>query len=261
MRGSAASTVSRGMTATPTPAATRPCTSGCRSSGTPSAARCPRRGSGLDGSIERHVAEADERLRRRSRAASASARGERRVRPRRSARRGRAAARPSRAARRRRGSSTKPTSISPRSTAAAISSSSSSSSITSICGHCVGEPPHDLRQHPRADRLEGADAERARLAGAQRVQVGLRGLEARDDRVGVAQQQPPRLGQRDGPRAARPLDEPLADDPLERRDLLADRRLRVAEPLGGPAERALVRERLQRGEVAELDAEPYYQVP
>ena len=59
-----------------------------------------------------------------------------------------------------------------------------------------------------------------------------------------------------GARPAGPLDEPLADDPLERRDLLADRRLRVAESFGGAPERALLGDRPQRGEVAQLDAEP-----
>ena len=59
-----------------------------------------------------------------------------------------------------------------------------------------------------------------------------------------------------GPRAAGPLDELLADDPLERGDLLADGRLRVAEPARRAAERALLRHRLQRGEVPQLDAEP-----
>ena len=48
----------------------------------------------------------------------------------------------------------------------------------------------------------------------------------------------------------------LADDPLEGRDLLADRRLRVAERVGGTAERRLTGDGLQRDQVTELDAEP-----
>jgi hypothetical protein len=47
------------------------------------------------------------------------------------------------------------------------------------------EAQHDLRQHACADGLERADAQRADLARAQRVQVGLRGLQPRDDRLGV----------------------------------------------------------------------------
>ena len=48
----------------------------------------------------------------------------------------------------------------------------------------------------------------------------------------------------------------LADDLLERRDLLADGGLGVAEALRRAAEGALLRDRLERREVAELNAEP-----
>ena len=72
----------------------------------------------------------------------------------------------------------------------------------------------------------------------------------------MAEEQRAGLGERDGPRAAGPLDERLADDPLERRDLLADRRLRVSEPVGGASEGSLARDCVERGEMANLDAEP-----
>ena len=52
------------------------------------------------------------------------------------------------------------------------------------------------------------------------------------------------------------LDEAQPDDPLERRDLLGDRGLRVAELLRGLSERSLVRDRLQRDEVAKIEPEP-----
>ena len=48
-----------------------------------------------------------------------------------------------------------------------------------------------------------------------------------------------------------------ADDPLERPQLLADRRLRVAEPHGGAAHRTLARDRLERGEVAQIEPGPF----
>jgi len=64
------------------------------------------------------------------------------------------------------------------------------------------------------------------------------------------------LGEGDRARAARALDQPEADDALERRDLLGDRGLRVPEPLGRPPERALVGDRLQRDEVSEVEPEP-----
>ncbi len=118
------------------------------------------------------------------------------------------------------------------------------------------EAPHHARKDARADGLVGADPQRPRLAGAERGHVGARRVEPRDDRLGVAQEQLARVGERDGPRAARTLDQRLADDPLERRDLLAHRRLRVAEPLGRAAERALARDRVERGEMPHLDPEP-----
>ena len=49
------------------------------------------------------------------------------------------------------------------------------------------------------------------------------------------------------------IEHTLAGDPLERRDLLADRRLRVAQPVGGAPERALVGDRIERHEVAEFE--------
>ena len=111
-------------------------------------------------------------------------------------------------------------------------------------------------QDARADRLIGADPERPGLAGAERGDVGPRRVEPGDDRLGVTEQQHSGLGQRDGARTAGPLDERLADDLLERRDLLADGRLRVAEPIGRATERSLPRDRVEGGEVAHLDSEP-----
>ena len=118
------------------------------------------------------------------------------------------------------------------------------------------EPPHHLGQHARADALVRPDAQRPGLAGAQREHVGPGGGEAVDDRLGVTKEQRSGLGHRDRARPAGALDEPLADDALERRDLLADRRLRVAELRGGAAERAGARDGLERREVPDLDAEP-----
>ena len=235
------STVSRGITATPTPAATRPCTVGLSFERNAQCGSIPSaRKAASTGAIARAVAEADQRLlgdlaqRRRARRRAAS----RRRRP---ARTGRGAARPSRAARRRPAAARSRRRARRARSAPTISSSSSSSSITSICGHCSVKrrissgrtrAPTDWKVPTRS--VPG-------FARLERAEVGLRGLQARDDRLRVAQQQLAGLGQRDRARAARPLDEPLADDPLERRDLLADRRLRVAEPLRGASERALVR--------------------
>ena len=48
-----------------------------------------------------------------------------------------------------------------------------------------------------------------------------------------------------------------ADDALERAQLLADRRLRVAEPHRGAAHRALARDRLERREVPQVEPGPF----
>ena len=120
----------------------------------------------------------------------------------------------------------------------------------------LDEALHQRREQVLADALVDADAQRAGLAVRERLHVGLRGGETRDDRLGVAEQELAGLGQRHAPRPARALDELLPDDPLERRDLLADRRLRVAERRGGAAERRLTRDGLQRDQVAKLHAEP-----
>ena len=90
----------------------------------------------------------------------------------------------------------------------------------------------------------------------KRGEIGLGRLKARDDAGCVAKQELARLGERDAARSARPLDEPLADHPLERLDLLADRGLGVAEALRGPAERALLGDRLKRGEMPQFHPEP-----
>jgi hypothetical protein len=61
----------------------------------------------------------------------------------------------------------------------------------------VRELAQQRREDLRADALIRADAQRSRFAGVERDEVGLRGLEARGDRVGVPEQQFARLGERD----------------------------------------------------------------
>ena len=58
-----------------------------------------------------------------------------------------------------------------------------------------------------------------------------------------------------GATGAHPV-QPLPDKPLKRRDLLRDGGLRIAEPLGGAAERALGRDCLQGRKVAQIDDKP-----
>jgi hypothetical protein len=57
----------------------------------------------------------------------------------------------------------------------------------------------------------------------------------------------------DGTRATRAIEHLLADSALERRDLLADRRLRVAEPLGSTSERPLGGHGVERREMPQFE--------
>ena len=108
------------------------------------------------------------------------------------------------------------------------------------------EPPHRLRQQLRADRLERADAQRAGLAGRQREQVAARDGETGQHPLGVPDQHLTLGCQRDRPRSARPLHQRDAHDPLERRDLLRDGRLRIAELVRGARERVRPADRDER---------------
>jgi hypothetical protein len=48
-----------------------------------------------------------------------------------------------------------------------------------------------------------------------------------------------------------------ADDPFEGLQLLADGRLRVAQADGSAADRPVARDRLERGEMAQIEARPF----
>jgi hypothetical protein len=72
----------------------------------------------------------------------------------------------------------------------------------------------------------------------------------------VPEQELAGLRQGHASRPARPLDKALVDDALEGLDLLADRGLRVAEALGRAAARRLHGDRLERGEMPQLDPQP-----
>jgi hypothetical protein len=71
----------------------------------------------------------------------------------------------------------------------------------------------------------------------------------------VRQEQLARSRQRDGARPSRPLDQLLADGALQGSHLLADRRLRVAERLGGTAEGAVLGNGLKSHQVAQLESQ------
>ena len=117
------------------------------------------------------------------------------------------------------------------------------------------EAAEEAGEDARADALEDPDAQRAGRALREGVHVRAGGVELGDDRVGVTEEEPAGVGEVDGPRATRAVDEPLADRPLERGDLLADGRLRIAELSGGAAEGARASDGLEGREMAQFDAE------
>ena len=118
------------------------------------------------------------------------------------------------------------------------------------------EPAQQGGEDAGADALVDPDAQRAGRALREGGHVGLCRVELGDDRVGVAEQEPPRVGEVDPPRASGALDELLPDHALELGDLLAHGRLRVAELASRAAERAVPRHGVERHEVAQLDAGP-----
>jgi hypothetical protein len=74
-------------------------------------------------------------------------------------------------------------------------------------------------------------------------------LDEAEDRLRVLEQDLTGLGEGDGAPSFRALDEPVADPPLEQRDLLADRGLREAEPSRSRPERSFACDRAQRRQV------------
>ena len=107
-----------------------------------------------------------------------------------------------------------------------------------------------------ADARQRSDSQLALFARGQRPQVGGGGTDSGEDGPGVAQQHLP--GRREPHRAAAAgaLEQRRADDAFEGADLLADRRLGVAELFGGRAEGARLGHGHQGQEVPQLQAGP-----
>jgi hypothetical protein len=115
----------------------------------------------------------------------------------------------------------------------------------------------ELRDQRARDARHGADAQLADAPAGEPGEVGARGLELSGDRVGVGQELRAGLRQLHGAPARRARHERHADDALERLQLLADRRLRVAEPHRRTAHRALARDRLEGREMPEVEPGPF----
>ena len=106
----------------------------------------------------------------------------------------------------------------------------------------------------RGHALEGADAQLHGVPAGAELRFGRR--EAGLDRARVHEQTLAGLGERERLRDARAIHELRADDALERGELLADGRLRIAEAARGAMERRLLREGLERSQMANLDPVP-----
>ena len=102
-----------------------------------------------------------------------------------------------------------------------------------------------------------ADAQLAGAAVGERGQIGARRFEVPGDRIGVPEQLAACLGELDRAPSRRARHERHADDPLERLQLLADGRLRIAQADGRAADRSLARDRLERGEMAQIETGPF----
>ena len=97
------------------------------------------------------------------------------------------------------------------------------------------------RRHELGRRgLEDADPQRLALAALRRADLDVERLERRQRAAGVVVGDLARGRQRHRGAPARAVEERRAEALLEARDLVGDRRLRVAEALGGAAERPLV---------------------
>ncbi len=118
-----------------------------------------------------------------------------------------------------------------------------------VLGLDLGPPSGDRVRDDRGERARvRADREPGLARGAQLGELGVGGVEAARERVGVAEQQLPGLGQGEPARAA--VEQRRADLALERGDLLGDRGLRQGEGLGR------ARERGAPGDLAEGEQAP-----
>jgi hypothetical protein len=114
----------------------------------------------------------------------------------------------------------------------------------------------ERRHEPGEQIWGGADAERRGAVAVERCEVGLRRAHPRDHSVGMTEQDLARFGERERPSPARALDQALPREVLKTRNLMADRRLDVAEVRGGAAKRPFARHGIERDEMPKLDAGP-----
>src|SRR2546430_16464569 len=118
------------------------------------------------------------------------------------------------------------------------------------------ETAHDLGQHLVGNALIDADAQAARPARRVRAEVGLGRSQAGLDCLRVAEQNAPRLGQLDRAPAPRTLDQPLPDERLQSRDVIAHGGERAVQLRRRCPEGPGVRDRSKSPQMLYLDALP-----
>ena len=121
-------------------------------------------------------------------------------------------------------------------------------------GDLAAHAADDVGEQLDGDALERPDDEPAARARGDVGDFLARGIEAVEDHLRVREQGATDGSQDDGLGSPGPLEDRAAHEDLEPRDLLADRRLGVAEDVGCPAEGALLGDRTQGLEVAHLVA-------
>jgi hypothetical protein len=115
---------------------------------------------------------------------------------------------------------------------------------------------HDIGQERLRDTLECADTQASHPVLLELLDVRAGGAQPRVDRARVLDETLTLECKRDLARAANPRDQTDTDQPFERRNLPADRRLAVPRLRRSRTERAFGRDRLERGEMTKLDSLP-----
>ena len=123
-------------------------------------------------------------------------------------------------------------------------------------GHSVAEGGEEAGKDLGADTWERSDAQLALFARREGAQVGGGRADSGEDGPGVAEQDLPGRREPHGAGPAGALEQLRADDAFEGADLLADRRLGVAQLFGGPAERAGVGDGDEGQEVPQFQSWP-----
>lgn len=131
-------------------------------------------------------------------------------------------------------------------------------------GMARGKVREDRRRQPSCDADVDPDPQVRQLLAAaarrERAQVGLSRLQLGEDPFRVVEQQQARVRQQDrGGVSATAVHQPSPHDRLQLSEALAHRGLNVSEPIRGSSKRALLVDRDERREMAQLDAAPALQ--